>query len=146
MIKKRRSWQFAKSRNSLIILALSLCSFLLLLTSGDKIGLLNEEPVLKRGLDSEQIRRDGHRLYNANCLNCHGVSGRGTSFGPPLIHALYGAETLSDQAFVQAVLYGAPERHWQFGPMQAIDGRYRKWKSPRFWPMSGRSKKAAENR
>lgn len=118
MVKRRRKLPFARSRTSLLILALSISSLLLLLTGRDQFG--GEETILKKGLDSEQIRREGHRLYNANCLNCHGVNGRGTSFGPPLVHPLYGASTLPDQAFAQAVLYGVEEQHWSFGAMAPI--------------------------
>ena len=121
MPKKRRKMAFAKSKNSLLILALSVSALLLLLSNGGQIGG-NRDAVLKRGLDSAQIRRDGLQLYNANCLNCHGVNSRGTSFGPPLIHRLYGPSSLPDKAFAQAVFYGAPARHWDYGPMAPIKG------------------------
>ena len=121
MVRKKRKIQFAKSKNSLLILALSISALLLLLSNGGKIGG-GDDSVLKRGLDSEQIRRDGMKLYVANCLNCHGVNGRGTSFGPPLVHQHYAASSLPDQAFAQAVLYGAPERLWSFGAMKPVEG------------------------
>ena len=120
MVKSRRKMRFAKSRNSVLILVLSISALLLLLSNGGKIGN-GDENVLKRGLDSGQIRRDGMKLYLANCLNCHGVHGRGTSFGPPLVHPHYGPSILPDQAFAQAVLYGAPERLWGFGAMKPIE-------------------------
>ncbi|PLW76150.1 c-type cytochrome [Cohaesibacter celericrescens] len=119
MARSNRKIRFAKSKNSVLILVLSISSLLLLLSNGGKIGG-SDDNVLKRGLDSAQIRRDGMKLYIGNCLSCHGVHGRGTSFGPPLVHRSYGASELSDQAFAQAVHYGAPERLWHFGEMKPL--------------------------
>lgn len=124
MAKKKRRWRFSNSPNSLIIMALSVSALLMLWIGGGPFidPRDNDDTLLKSGLDGEQIRRAGHRLYNAQCLNCHGVNGRGTSFGPPLEHPFYGRDKLSDQAFIQAIFYGAPERHWSYGPMEAIKG------------------------
>lgn len=124
MTKKRRKWRFSNSPNSLIIMVLSVSALLMLWIGGgpflDPRG--EDDAILKRGLDGEALRRAGHRLYNAQCLNCHGVNGRGTSFGPPLVHALYQRGTLSDRAFLQAIFYGAPQKHWSYGAMEPLDG------------------------
>lgn len=124
MVRRKKCWKFARSRNSLLILALSISSLLLLFFSGGdirQIGKRNDDgPILKKGLDGDQIRREGLALYNANCMNCHGIRGRGTSFGPPLVHALYMPDKLSDRAFVEAVHLGTPQTHWQFGPMKPL--------------------------
>ncbi|WP_319533251.1 cytochrome c [uncultured Cohaesibacter sp.] len=123
MAKRKKKWVFARSRNSLLILALSISGLLLLLSGGGQIGGRDDDdgPILKKGLDGEQIRKDGLALYNANCMNCHGIEGRGTSFGPPLVHALYMPEKLSDKAFVEAVHLGTPQKHWEYGPMKPIE-------------------------
>ena len=124
MVKKRRKWRFYNSPNSLIIMALSVSALILLWIGGGPFinPRGDDDPVLKPGLDGENIRRAGHRLYNAQCLNCHGVNGRGTSFGPPLVHALYERSKLSNQAFLQAIYYGTPQKHWSYGPMDPLDG------------------------
>ena len=119
MVKRLRKLPFARSRTSLLILVLGVGALILLITGREHFQSL---PSLKSGLDSEQIRRTGHRLYNADCMRCHGVEARGTSFGPPLTHPAYHEDNLSDQDFVQAVLYGAPEHRWTFGPMEPVEG------------------------
>ena len=119
MRKKTRKLPFARSRTSLLFMVVSVM-ILLLIWSGGGIYDREQGEVLKRGLDSEEIRRAGLALYNGHCLSCHGIEGRGTDRGPALVHPLYGLENLSDQAFTQAVFYGAPQRHFRFGPMEAI--------------------------
>ncbi|WP_114008077.1 c-type cytochrome [Cohaesibacter intestini] len=124
MVKKRRKWRFSNSPNSLIIMVLSVSALVMLWIGGGPF--LNpreaDDSVLKSGLNSEEIRRAGHRLYNAQCLNCHGVNGRGTSFGPPLVHGLYERSKLPDRAFLQAIFYGTPQKHWSYGPMEPLEG------------------------
>ena len=109
--------------NSILIFALCLCCLLSLFSAG-RFGFDNDgsDTVLKAGLDSAQIRQEGHRVYNAHCMRCHGVSGRGTSFGPPLLHHLYSASNLPDQAFASAVLYGVKAQNWSYGDMQPQTG------------------------
>ncbi|WP_319412159.1 cytochrome c [uncultured Cohaesibacter sp.] len=118
---RRRRIPFARSRNSLIFLFLSLFILLLLLTSGDYFADKQSDKLIAT-LDSAQIRKEGLKLYNANCLSCHGVGGRSTSFGPALVNQIYYKGNLSDRAFSQAVIYGAPQRNWDYGPMDPVDG------------------------
>ena len=122
MSKKHRKWRFSNSPNSLIFMILSVSALLMLWISNSPFidPRKKSDQMFGSGLDSDQIRRKGHQLYNTNCLNCHGVNGRGTSFGPPLIHPLYEAGNLSDQGFIQAIFYGAPEQHWSYGAMEPI--------------------------
>ncbi len=101
-------------------MCISLFILLLMLTTGDYFG--NKDQKLIATLDGEQIRKEGLKLYNANCLSCHGVSGRSTSFGPALVNRIYFKGNLSDRAFIQAVTYGAPQRNWDYGPMDPVEG------------------------
>nr|WP_319391242.1 cytochrome c [uncultured Cohaesibacter sp.] len=120
MARKRRI-PFARSRNSLIFMFVSLFILLLMLSTGDFFSDKEADKTLPT-LDSTQIRKEGLKLYNANCLSCHGVGGRSTSFGPALINRIYFRGNLSDRAFIQAVTYGAPERNWDYGPMDPVEG------------------------
>lgn len=106
--------------NNLLILGITLAAGLLLYSGGMMRNNGSDDPVLKQGLDDDQIRLDGLKRYNEACLQCHGVEGRGSSFGPALVHRLYGRKRFSDQAFIQAVLYGAPERLWDYGAMDPV--------------------------
>jgi mono/diheme cytochrome c family protein len=73
-------------------------------------------------LDAEKIRADGLRLYNGVCIQCHGIEGRGTSFGPPLVHEVYKPSHHGDQAFALAALQGVKAHHWDFGDMPPVEG------------------------
>ena len=108
--------------NQILVLAISVAVILLMLVSRQFFGAPQPERFLKAGLDSYQIRRDGMMAYNTHCIRCHGVEGRGSSFGPPLVHALYARGTFADQAFAQAVLYGVKARLWDFGDMEPVAG------------------------
>ncbi|SNY90367.1 Cytochrome c [Cohaesibacter sp. ES.047] len=124
MVRRRKRWKFARSRNSFLILFLSVSSLLLLIFSGGDISQIGghnaDGPILKQGLDGDQIRRTGLSLYNANCMSCHGIEGRGTSFAPPLVHPLYMPDKLSDRAFVKAIFQGVEQTNWKYGPMKPV--------------------------
>ena len=102
-------------------MCISLFILLLLIISSDYFAKNNDDKLIAT-LDSAQIRKEGLKLYNANCLSCHGVGGRSTSFGPALINRIYYKGNLSDRAFIQAVNFGAPQRNWDYGPMDPIEG------------------------
>ncbi|WP_316857964.1 cytochrome c [uncultured Cohaesibacter sp.] len=119
MAKRKRRLPFAKSRNSLLFMLVSI-AILLLMIFNRSFFSDPDKAVLMGSLDGQQIRREGLRLYNANCLSCHGVNGRSTSFGPALTDAIYHKDSLSDQAFIQAVVYGAEQKQWTYGPMEPI--------------------------
>lgn len=72
------------------------------------------------------VADDGRTVFAASCAGCHGVAGRGTPNGPPLVDRIYEPSHHSDAAFVLAVRRGSPEHHWGFGdmpPVQGIDDR-----------------------
>ena len=63
--------------------------------------------------------RTGEQLFERNCAQCHGLQGRGTEKGPPLVHRIYEPGHHSDQAFYLAVRNGVAAHHWRFGNMPA---------------------------
>lgn len=64
----------------------------------------------------------GAELYAANCARCHGEDLRGTDNGPPHLDRVYEPSHHGDAAFAIAVQRGAPQHHWDFGPMPPIEG------------------------
>lgn len=62
---------------------------------------------------------EGQKLYNKNCLACHGDNGAGSDQGPPLIHNIYNPGHHADFAFLKAVANGVQSHHWSFGNMPA---------------------------
>lgn len=64
----------------------------------------------------------GAELYAANCAECHGADLRGTDQGPSHLSEVYVPNHHSDGAFQLAVLVGSPQHHWDFGPMQPVEG------------------------
>jgi mono/diheme cytochrome c family protein len=63
--------------------------------------------------------RTGEQLFERSCAQCHGLQGRGTEQGPPLVHRIYEPGHHSDQAFHLAVRSGVAAHHWRFGNMPA---------------------------
>ena len=59
----------------------------------------------------------GESLYALHCVRCHGVAGRGTTQGPPLVHRTYAPSHHADAAFLLAVRNGVTAHHWRFGNM-----------------------------
>ncbi|MDX1690740.1 MAG: cytochrome c [Acidimicrobiia bacterium] len=80
------------------------------------------------GDEAVSSRRDpaavaaGAELFQANCAECHGVDLTGTDTGPPLLHRYYAPNHHADEAFQRAVLVGVVAHHWDFGPMEPVDG------------------------
>ncbi|HEU4700606.1 MAG TPA: cytochrome c [Gemmatimonadales bacterium] len=65
---------------------------------------------------------EGKRLFEANCIGCHGPWAAGTDHGPPLVHRYYLPGHHSDEAFQRAVALGVQPHHWRFGPMPPVPG------------------------
>jgi mono/diheme cytochrome c family protein len=66
------------------------------------------------------VHAEGERIFNANCMSCHGAKGAGTQMGPTLINKIYEPSHHSDAAFLLAVQRGVVPHHWRFGPMPAV--------------------------
>jgi|AntRauTorcE11897_2_1112592.scaffolds.fasta_scaffold07698_4 mono/diheme cytochrome c family protein len=64
----------------------------------------------------------GATLYANNCAQCHGAELQGTDLGPPHLDRVYESGHHADISFRLAVERGAPQHHWNFGPMPPIDG------------------------
>lgn len=64
----------------------------------------------------------GSELYLARCAECHGADLRGTDRGPSHLSIVYQPDHHGDGAFLVAVMAGAVEHHWDFGPMPPIEG------------------------
>jgi mono/diheme cytochrome c family protein len=65
------------------------------------------------------MAREGERLYQVHCQVCHGVAGRGSPTGPPLVHSIYSSEHHTDTAFTLAVQLGVRGHHWGVRNMPA---------------------------
>ncbi len=62
----------------------------------------------------------GEERFNALCARCHGMAGRGTNMGPPLVHKIYEPSHHADFAFLRAARQGVRAHHWKFGNMPKI--------------------------
>jgi mono/diheme cytochrome c family protein len=71
--------------------------------------------------DAELVT-EGEELYAANCAECHGADLRGTDKGPSHLSEAYVPSHHGDGAFRVAVLAGSPQHHWDFGPMEPVEG------------------------
>lgn len=66
--------------------------------------------------------KEGEALFAAKCSSCHGLFGKGTNNGPPLVNRIYRKKHHSDMSFYAAVQKGAYAHHWRFGNMPPIPG------------------------
>ena len=64
----------------------------------------------------------GQEKFNSSCSRCHGLHGKGTNHGPPLVHKIYEPNHHGDVAFHRAAAQGVRAHHWKFGNMPKIDG------------------------
>lgn len=108
--------------NTILLVAISIAAMLLLASASFFGNPTQKNAILKSKLDSDQIRHKGMQLYIGNCMRCHGVEGRGSSFGPPLVHTRYAPSKMTDPHFAQAVLYGVKAHAWDYGDMKPVEG------------------------
>ena len=81
-----------------------------------------QEAAASRG-SSEMVPEEfkaGEERFNALCARCHGMAGRGTNAGPPLVHKIYEPSHHADFAFMRAAMQGVRAHHWKFGNMPKI--------------------------
>jgi mono/diheme cytochrome c family protein len=64
---------------------------------------------------------DGATIYAARCASCHGADLRGTDKGPSQLSIVYEPSHHGDDAYRSAIHNGAPQHHWDFGNMPAIE-------------------------
>ncbi len=65
---------------------------------------------------------EGAVVYAAQCASCHGADLRGTDKGPSQLSIVYEPNHHGDDAYRSAIANGAPQHHWGFGNMPAIQG------------------------
>jgi len=76
------------------------------------------DPVVKAPVEFS----DGEKLFNNNCVACHGPGAQGTDRGPTFISKIYEPSHHGDSAFRLAVKNGVRAHHWKFGNMPKISG------------------------
>ena len=65
----------------------------------------------------------GKRVFEANCVACHGANGAGQDGkAPPLVHKIYEPSHHGDEAFQRAAAVGVISHHWRSGNMPAVEG------------------------
>ncbi|MFT7601103.1 MAG: mono/diheme cytochrome c family protein [Acidimicrobiales bacterium] len=64
---------------------------------------------------------DGATIYQARCASCHGEDLRGTSKGPSQLSIVYEPNHHGDDSYRSAIRNGAPQHHWSFGDMPAVE-------------------------
>ncbi len=71
------------------------------------------------GLTPATSVASGQKLYEKNCMACHGKNAKGTEQGPTFIHKVYEPNHHGDGSFVVAAKLGVRAHHWRFGNMPA---------------------------
>ena len=67
--------------------------------------------------------RSGKRLFDENCVTCHGPNAVGQAgLGPPLVHIIYEPGHHGDESFQRAVAIGVRRHHWPFDNMPPVEG------------------------
>ena len=66
--------------------------------------------------------KEGEAKFQNFCSQCHGLQGKGTDQGPPLVHKIYEPNHHADMAFQRAAAQGVRAHHWKFGNMPKIEG------------------------
>lgn len=88
-------------------------------------GLLSacseSSPPSASGDGAGQVDR-GAEVYATSCASCHGAELGGTEKGPPHLSVIYEPNHHGDDSFRSAIANGAPQHHWEYGDMPAVDG------------------------
>lgn len=64
----------------------------------------------------------GAEIYASSCASCHGAELEGTDKGPPQRSMVYEPNHHPDASYESAIANGAPQHHWNFGDMPAVEG------------------------
>lgn len=92
----------------------------LLLTAASVTACGSQGSTQSRGAELEIER--GAEVYAQSCASCHGADLRGSDKGPSHLSVVYEPSHHTDDAFRSAIANGAPEHHWTFGAMDAVEG------------------------
>ena len=92
----------------------------LLGVSGVLVACSESEPQTAAGGGALLDR--GAEVYETSCASCHGVELGGTDKGPPHLSIVYEPNHHGDDSFRSAIANGAPQHHWEYGGMPAIEG------------------------
>lgn len=68
------------------------------------------------------LGKKGKEIFDGDCAACHGDNASGSEAGPPLIHDIYNPGHHGDAAFLNAVLNGVTQHHWNYGNMPPREG------------------------
>ena len=66
------------------------------------------------------VAQAGQKLFEKNCMACHGKNATGSRQGPPLVHRIYRPAHHADRSFYRAARRGVRAHHWPFGNMPPI--------------------------
>lgn len=105
------------SKGALVVLAVLALGAAVVLA----MATIRAEPTLSADR-SPALAAAGAELYEASCAECHGLEMRGTDTGPSLLSIVYEPNHHSDTAFLSAIRNGAQSHHWDFGPMEPVEG------------------------
>ena len=83
------------------------------------LSACGDEPVAE---GPRAVSTEGASVYGAHCASCHGADLRGTDKGPSQLSIVYEPNHHGDDAYRSAIANGAPQHHWGFGDMPAIEG------------------------
>ncbi len=64
----------------------------------------------------------GAEVYATSCASCHGAELGGTDKGPPQLSIVYEPNHHGDDSYRSAIANGAPQHHWEYGDMPAVEG------------------------
>ena len=64
----------------------------------------------------------GEIAFTNACAECHGLGAVGTDEGPPLVDDIYRSSHHADGSISLAISNGVRQHHWDFGPMEPVDG------------------------
>ena len=81
----------------------------------------SDDPVAAPPVVPLAAEADGATIYQARCASCHSEDLRGTNKGPSQLSIVYEPNHHGDDSYRSAIRNGAPQHHWGFGNMPAVE-------------------------
>lgn len=100
-------------KRQLLVALFAFTAMLLVSCASDDVSV---NPVVDLPVDA-----DGAAIYQARCASCHGDDLRGTDKGPSQLSIVYEPSHHGDDSYRSAIRKGAPQHHWSFGDMPAVE-------------------------